>query len=211
MSPARRKFWVQTASRKDASEVAVKAETIASTGRGLCAFFAGGVFESGYLSQAYASVRDAGGLNVALEMQTGMGRVGEPFWEFFRHGVFPDIVVIGDSMGNGFPMSAVVTRPDLAASFDTGTGGGPAACAAGLAVLEVLQPATWSPDFSGFRARGAGLCWEIEVPDASAAVKRLRECGILIEARGNTLLFRPPLTFTQQNAAEFIGALREVI
>ncbi len=116
MSPARRKFWVQAASRTEASDVAAKAQTIVAGGRGLGAFFAGGVFETGYLKEAYASVRAVGGLNIALEEQTGMGRVGEAFWEFARHGVTPDIVVIGDSMGSGFPMSAVVTRADLAAN-----------------------------------------------------------------------------------------------
>jgi 4-aminobutyrate aminotransferase-like enzyme len=208
MSPARRKFWVQTASRRDASDVAAKAQTIKASGRGLCAFFADGIFDPGYLRDAYTAVSAAGGLNLALEMHTGMGRIGEAFWEFARHNVLPDIVVIGDSMGDGIPMAAVVTRPDLAAPFDTGTGGGPLACAAGLALLDVLQPPNWSPDFSGFTARGAGLCWEIDVPDAPTTVARLRERGILIPSRGNTLLFRPPLTFTPADAAVFIAALR---
>ncbi|MEO5923397.1 MAG: aminotransferase class III-fold pyridoxal phosphate-dependent enzyme [Bryobacteraceae bacterium] len=208
MSPSRRKFWVHAAARGDASQVAECAQAIESGGRGLCAFFAEGTFDPGYLEQTYATVRAAGGLNVALEMQTGMGRVGEPFWEFARHGVTPDIVVIGDSMGNGFPMSAVVTRPDLGAPFDTGTGGGPVACAAGLAVLDVLRPPQWSPDFSAFTARGAGLCWEIDVPDAPLAIQHLHERGILIAARGNTLIFRPPLTFSMQDAADFHEGLR---
>jgi 4-aminobutyrate aminotransferase-like enzyme len=208
MSPGQRKFWVQAARRGDAPDVERKTRVIEHSGRGLCGFFAEGVFEPGYLRAAYQAVRAAGGLNVAIEAQTGMGRVGPSFWEFARHGVTPDIVVIGDSMGNGFPMAAVVTRPDLAAPFDTGTGGGPVACAAGLAVLDVLEPPTWSPDFHGFQARGAGLCWEIDLPDAPSTAARLRDCGILIGVRSNTLLFRPPLTFSPENAVRFVTALR---
>lgn len=211
MSPARRKFWVQTASRTDAADVAAKARTIADSGRGLCAFFAGGVFDTDYLRTAYEAVRAAGGLNIALEAQTGMGRVGESFWEFARHGVMPDVVVIGDSMGDGFPMAAIVTRPDLAANFDIGNGGGPAACAAGLAVLDALRVPTWAPDFRGFQARGSGLCWEIDVPDGPVTVSRLRDRGVLIGTRGNTLLFRPPLTFSKQDAETFVAALRSVL
>jgi len=210
MSEARRKFWVHVASRTDAASVEEQAHNIQASGRGLCGYFAEGVFKDGYLAAAYAAVRAAGGLNVAIEAQTGMGRLGEVFWEFARQGVTPDIVVIGDSMGNGFPMAAVVTTPDLAAPFDTGTGGGPLACAAGLAVLEVLQPPTWSPNL-GTNVRGAGLCFEIDVPDAPSTIARLRERGIRIGARGNTLSFRPSLTFSREDAAEFIERLRQCV
>ncbi len=127
MSPARRKFWAHPVSRRDAASVAEKARAIEASGRGLCGFFAKGVFEDGYLRVAYDAVRSAGGLNVAIETLTGM--------EFARHGVEPDIVVVGD-LGGGFPMAAVVARPELTASFDTGTGGSDQACTAGLAVLE---------------------------------------------------------------------------
>jgi 4-aminobutyrate aminotransferase-like enzyme len=59
--------------------------------------------------------------------------------------VVPDVVVLGKPMGNGFPLAAVVTTPAIAASFDNGMeffstfGGNPVACAAGLAVLDVLE------------------------------------------------------------------------
>jgi 4-aminobutyrate aminotransferase-like enzyme len=127
MSPGRRKFWVQVASRADASEVAAKARVIKASGRGLCAFFAEGLFQPGYLGEAFASVRDAGGLNVAIETQR--------MWEFARHQVVPDIVVLGEFLGGGFPLAAVITRRELAAPFSTGSGGSAAACAAGLEVL----------------------------------------------------------------------------
>lgn len=132
MSPGRRKFWVHAATRTDAATVAGKAHLIQASGRGLCGFFAKGVFPHGYLRDAYTSVSAAGGLNVAIE------ELDPASWEFAQHGVEPDVVVIGDSLGGGFPMAAVITRPTLAAPFPANTGGSDAACAAGLAVLDAL-------------------------------------------------------------------------
>lgn len=210
MSPVRfngrgvgKKFWVQVASRTDASDVAAKARLIEASGRGVCGFFAEGVFDDGYLREAYASVQAAGGLNIAIEAQTGMGRLGVAFWEFERHGVMPDIVVVGESMANGLPMAAVVTSQDLAAPFDTGNGGGPVVCAAAEAVLDAL-PEVPPVDLE---LRGAGLCWEIDVEDGPSVVARLRARRVLIAARGNTLLFRPPLSFSGSDAARFVEAL----
>jgi 4-aminobutyrate aminotransferase-like enzyme len=103
------------------------------------------VFPPGYLSEVYRHVRDAGGVCIADEVQVGFGRLGTHFWGFEMQGVVPDIVVLGKPIGNGFPLAAVVTRPEIAASFDNGMeffstfGGNPVACAAGLAVLDVLR------------------------------------------------------------------------
>ncbi len=214
MSPARynpqgvgKKFWVHVASRTDASEVAAKTRAIELSGRGVCGFFAEGVFDDGYLRESYASVRASGGLNVAIEAQTGMGRLGAAFWEFARHDVIPDIVVIGESMANGLPMAAVVTTPNLVAPFDTGNGGGPIVCAAAEALLDAM-PQVPSVDLD---LRGSGLCWEIDVDDAPAIIERLRERRVLIAARGNTLLFRPPLTFSASDASQFVEALRACV
>jgi len=78
-------------------------------------------------------------------VQVGFGRLGTHFWGFEAQGVVPDIVVLGKPAGNGFPLGVVVTTPAIAASFDNGMeffstfGGNPVACAAGLAVLDVLR------------------------------------------------------------------------
>jgi 4-aminobutyrate aminotransferase-like enzyme len=102
------------------------------------------VLPPGYLARAYGVVREAGGLAIADEVQTGFGRVGTHMWAFETQGVVPDIVTLGKPIGNGFPLGAVVTRPEIAASFANGMeyfntyGGNPVACAAGLAVLDVL-------------------------------------------------------------------------
>jgi 4-aminobutyrate aminotransferase-like enzyme/Ser/Thr protein kinase RdoA (MazF antagonist) len=103
------------------------------------------VFPPGYLSEVYRSVRGAGGVCIADEVQVGFGRLGTHFWGFETQEVVPDIVVLGKPIGNAFPLAAVVTTPDIAASFDNGMeffstfGGNPVACAVGLAVLEVLR------------------------------------------------------------------------
>jgi 4-aminobutyrate aminotransferase-like enzyme len=75
----------------------------------------------------------------------GFGRLGTHFWGFESQGVVPDIVVLGKPIGNSFPLAAVITTPEIAACFDNGMeffstfGGNPVSCAAGLAVLEVLE------------------------------------------------------------------------
>ena len=77
--------------------------------------------------------------------KSAFGRLGTHFWGFETQNVIPDIVVLGKPIGNAFPLAAVVTTPEIAASFDNGMeffstfGGNPVACAAGLAVLDVLE------------------------------------------------------------------------
>ena len=103
------------------------------------------ILSDGYLKNAFTHVRRAGGLCIADEIQTGLGRVGSHFWAFETQGVVPDIVTIGKPLGNGHPLAAVVTTPEIAASFDNGMeyfntfGGNPVSCAIGLAVLDVIE------------------------------------------------------------------------
>jgi 4-aminobutyrate aminotransferase-like enzyme len=81
---------------------------------------------------------------IADEVQTGFGRVGSHFWAFETQGVVPDIVTLGKPMGNGHPIGAVITTPEIAAAFANGMeyfstyGGNPVSCAIGLAVLDVI-------------------------------------------------------------------------
>jgi 4-aminobutyrate aminotransferase-like enzyme/Ser/Thr protein kinase RdoA (MazF antagonist) len=103
------------------------------------------VFPPGYLEDVYERVRSDGGVCIADEVQVGFGRLGSHFWGFATQNVVPDIVVLGKPIGNGFPLGAVITTQEIARSFDNGMeffstfGGNPVACAAGLAVLEVLE------------------------------------------------------------------------
>ena len=98
-----------------------------------------------YLASVYAIVRGAGGVCIADEVQTAYGRMGTHFYAFEAQRVVPDIVVLGKPIGNGYPLGAVITTPEIAASFDNGMeffstfGGSTVSCAAGLAVLDVVE------------------------------------------------------------------------
>ncbi len=216
------------AGMKYAGHVGAIVEQLRVAGQGLAAYIAetlpsvGGqiVFPAGYLAEAYRLVRAAGGLCIADEVQVGFGRLGTHFWGFEMQGVVPDIVVLGKPIGNGFPLAAVVTTPEIAAAFDNGMeffstfGGNPVACAAGLAVLDVLRDErlqehalrVGSRLLAELReliarhpivgdARGLGLFLGVELvrdratlePAADAAsylVNRLRDCGILAGTDG---------------------------
>jgi 4-aminobutyrate aminotransferase-like enzyme len=90
-------------------------------------------------------VRAAGGVCVADEVQVGFGRIGSHWWAFETQDVVPDIVTMGKPIGNGHPMAALITTREIADSFNNGMeyfntfGGNPVSCAAGLAVLDVIE------------------------------------------------------------------------
>ncbi len=102
------------------------------------------VFPDGYLKHAYEHVRAAGGLCIADEVQAGFGRTGTHYWGFETQGVIPDIVTMAKGIGNGAPLGAVVTTPQIATAlqqrihFNT-FGGNPVVSAQGKAVLEVID------------------------------------------------------------------------
>lgn len=103
------------------------------------------IFPDGYLAPVHEAVRDAGGVCIADEVQTGYGRTGKHFWAFEKYGVVPDIVVLGKPIGNGHPIGAVITTRAIADSFNNGMeffstfGGNNVSCAIGLKVLEIVQ------------------------------------------------------------------------
>jgi 4-aminobutyrate aminotransferase-like enzyme/Ser/Thr protein kinase RdoA (MazF antagonist)/murein DD-endopeptidase MepM/ murein hydrolase activator NlpD len=216
------------AGAKYAAQVGALIDGLEARGRGLAGYIAeslpsvGGqiVLPPGYLAAVYERVRAAGGVCIADEVQVGFGRLGAAFWGFELQGVVPDIVVLGKPIGNGFPLGAVVTTPAIAAAFDNGMeffstfGGSPVACAAGLAVLDVIRDEGLQARaarvggrlLAGLRglagrhpvvgdARGAGLFLGLELvrdratlepADAEAAyvVNRLRERGVLAGTDG---------------------------
>ena len=99
----------------------------------------------GFLEPSYDAVREQGGLCIADEVQIGFGRLGEVFWGFESQGLRPDIVTLGKSIGNGHPLSVVVTSDSVAEKFHNGMeyfnsfGGNPVSCAVGQAVLEIIE------------------------------------------------------------------------
>lgn len=143
----------QQAGELYAQDVQRSISAIHQQGKKLAAFYCESILGCGgqvvlpadYLKHAYAQVRAAGGVCVADEVQVGFGRVGTHFWAFEQQGVVPDIVTMGKPIGNGHPMGAVVTRPEIAQAFMNGMeyfntfAGNPVSCAIGLAVLDVIQ------------------------------------------------------------------------
>ena len=105
----------------------------------------GGIVEmpAGYIKGAAEQVRQAGGLLMVDEVQSGFGKTGKSMWSFDSHDVVPDIVILAKGIGNGIPLGAVVLKREIAECmsgkflFHT-YGANPAACAAGRAVLKVI-------------------------------------------------------------------------
>jgi len=99
----------------------------------------------GYLAQVYERIRASGGLCIADEVQTGLGRLGEYYFAFEQQGVVPDIVVLGKPIGNGYPLAALVTTREIAEQFAKGAeyfstfGGSTLSCLMGRAVLDIVD------------------------------------------------------------------------
>ena len=110
-------------------------------------FSSDGVFADpkGFLAPAVAVIRKAGGLFIADEVQPGFGRTGAAMWGFQRHGLVPDLVTLGKPIGNGYPVAAVVMRPEVVAEFGARAryfntfGGNAVAAATAGAVLDVIE------------------------------------------------------------------------
>lgn len=98
----------------------------------------------GFWAQAAQIVRDAGGLLIFDEVQSGFGRTGK-MWAYEWTGVVPDILTMGKPMGNGHPIAAVMSRKDIVTKFQDAAmyfntfGGNPVSCEVGMAVLDVIE------------------------------------------------------------------------
>ncbi|WP_170587853.1 aminotransferase class III-fold pyridoxal phosphate-dependent enzyme [Ruegeria arenilitoris] len=99
----------------------------------------------GYLPAVYEKIRAAGGVCIADEVQTGLGRLGEYYFGFEHQGASPDILVLGKPIGNGHPLGVLVTTRDIADSFDNGIeffstfGGSTLSCRIGKEVLDIVD------------------------------------------------------------------------
>ena len=152
------------AGEKYAADVDRAVGALAERGHGLAGFIAesfpsvGGQIEppAGYLASVYERVRDAGGLCIADEVQTGLGRLGDAYWGFETQQASPDMVILGKPVGNGHPLGVVVTTEEVAASFANGMeffstfGGTTLACAIGAEVLAIV-------DDEGLQANAAAM------------------------------------------------------
>ena len=110
-------------------------------------FSSDGVFAEpkGFLAPAAATIRAAGGLFIADEVQPGFGRTGDAMWGFQRHGLVPDMVSMGKPMGNGYPVAGLALQPHVIAAFGAKAryfntfGGNAVAAATAMAVLDVIE------------------------------------------------------------------------
>jgi 4-aminobutyrate aminotransferase-like enzyme len=99
----------------------------------------------GYLAAVYTKIRAAGGVCIADEVQTGLGRLGDYYFGFEHQEAVPDIVVMGKPIGNGHPLGVVVTTKEIAESFDNGIeffstfGGSTLSCRIGKEVLDIVD------------------------------------------------------------------------
>ncbi|WP_044530356.1 aspartate aminotransferase family protein [Herbaspirillum sp. B65] len=171
-------------------------------------FSSDGVFShpAGFIRGAVEAIRRAGGLFISDEVQAGFARTGDTMWGFQRHGVLPDIVTMGKPMGNGHPVSGMVTRPEILQEFGAQSryfntfGGNPVSCAAALATLDVIQSNELQRNAAvvgeyirdGFRklaqkhsligdVRGAGLFIGVElVTDRTLKTPAAKQCSEVV-------------------------------
>ncbi|MDR0795422.1 MAG: aminotransferase class III-fold pyridoxal phosphate-dependent enzyme, partial [Tannerella sp.] len=165
------------------------------------------------------------------EIQSGYGRTGK----FFAHqyaGIRPDIITVAKGIANGFPMGAVLISPMFKPFYGmlgTTFGGNHLACAAAIAVLEIMEKEQLIENahkvgdflekelqqFSGIKEiRGRGLMIGIEFEES---VREIRN-KILFEekvftgvAGANIIRLLPPLCLTMEEAEDFIGRFRKVL
>lgn len=181
-----------TAAGMFARRVEAGIETLRQRGVGVAALIVDSVLSSdgvqtdpaGWLSPAADLVREAGGMWIADEVQPGFGRLGTGWWGFARHGLTPDLVVLGKPMGNGMPIAAVVGTETAMVRFGRDIryfntfGGNPVSIAAANAVLDVIE----SDDLiTGAGVVGARLLAGLEqVAQRHPAIGHVRGCGLFV-------------------------------
>lgn len=187
--------------------------------------------EPEFLKQMRALCDETGTVMVLDEVQSGYGRTGK----FFAHqhsAVKPDIITMAKGMGNGFPIAGLLITPSIKAKngmLGTTFGGSHLACAAALAVLEVIDREYLLNNAAGLgkylihelrkvegvkEVRGEGLMIgvETEFPQAEVRKKLTSEYHIMTGYSGtNTLRLLPPLIITRKEADEFLSAFRIIM
>ncbi|MBN1680182.1 MAG: acetylornithine/succinylornithine family transaminase [Anaerolineae bacterium] len=188
----------------------------------------------GYLQAVQTLCQNTGVLLIIDEIQTGFGRTG---WLFAHHydGVQPDLLCLAKSIAGGMPMGAVVMGERVGElppkTHGSTFGGNPLACAAGLAVLDLLQNThliqqthqrgeavlahlrAHLPEQTVREVRGRGLMIGIELRGKVAPIlQTLQERGILALSAGRTVLrLLPPLVITDDDLWHVIDTVEEVL
>jgi len=159
----------------------------------------------GFMAPVREAVREAGGVFIADEVQSGFGRTGTHMWGFDRHGIVPDLVILGKPMGNGLPIAALVgtetllnTYGDTFRYFNT-FGGNPVCIAAADAVLDEIER---RDVLANVVATGALLRQGLD--------ETLAAHGIAATVRGTGLIAGGDLTNARESVAEskeLVGAI----
>ena len=138
----------------------------------------------GYLAAVYDKIRTAGGVCIADEVQTGLGRLGGHYFGFEHQEVTPDIVVMGKPIGNGHPLGVVVTTKEIAQSFDNGIeffstfGGSTLSCRIGKEVLDIVDDEGLQENA---RIVGASLIADLQaLADKHACIGDVRGMGLFL-------------------------------
>ena len=184
-----------------------------------------------FLRQIRTLCTQYGALYIADSIQCGYGRSGK----FFSHdfaGVDADIYTMAKGMGNGFPIGGIIIAPHIAPKYSmlgTTFGGNHLACAAALAVVEVMKEENLIQNAASIGAylmqelrnmpilqnvRGRGLMIGFDVPDSHKDLKKLLLSDKKIftgEAKPNVIRLLPSLAITKAEADEFLEATRELI
>jgi acetylornithine/N-succinyldiaminopimelate aminotransferase len=191
-----------------------------------------------FLATARELCDSTGALLLADEIQSGMGRTGE--WFAYQHyGMQPDIVTLAKPIANGLPMGAMLCTDKAARAFSPGMhgttfGGGPLACAVGIAVIDTMKQQNilaHIKDVGGYFkqkleslqarhdcvvvVRGMGLMLGLEIDSADLAKQIAAEMmrhHIIINRTSDTVLrFLPPYILERSHVDLAIAALDEVI
>jgi len=187
--------------------------------------------EPGFLENLQRLAHQNGALLILDEIQSGYGRPGK----FFAHQVekvWPDIITVAKGMGNGFPVGGVLIAPEIKpwhGMLGTTFGGNHLACAAALAVLEVMESdhlvenaykignfllkgVKGIKDDLVVRGRGLMIGLEFSGPVKEIRMKLLNDFRIFTGFSGaNTIRLLPPLCLSQVEAQQFIDALKDVL
>jgi acetylornithine/N-succinyldiaminopimelate aminotransferase len=193
----------------------------------------------GFLAKLRAIASAHGALLLLDEVQTGIGRLGR-FLGSEGSGARPDAIALAKGLGGGFPVGAMLTTEELAGALPPGShgttfGGNPLSCAAGLAVLRVLdeeklvESARSKGAFLGGMlhqlardlpevcegARGEGLLWGLVLRPGLIArelLPRVLDAGVLLTASGERVLrFSPPLVVSSAELEEGVKAVRATL
>lgn len=161
---------------------------------------------------------------VVDEVQSGMGRTGT-WLAIQQHSIEPDIVTLAKGIASGFPMGALLTREGI--EFRKGEhgstfGGGPLACAAALATIDVIEKelptipqkgGRFRDGLEAYHPRVAGLMVGVTIGEKCAAIQqRCAENGVLINcaADGNIRLV-PPLVITMEEIDRAVQVINEAL